>query len=110
MISFLEALRRIGKQDHGTYQATLESADVPANTPLQEVTVVLWGMGCPACARLVRTSVMALRGVIDAEVDCFTGIAHVTFNPEQTNRDAVVDAAARAGNRKEHRYIVLDVI
>ena len=110
MLSFLEALRRIGKQDHDTYQATLEPAEVPLDRTEQEVTIFLWGMGCPACARLVRSSVMTLRGIIDAEVDCFTGIAHVTFNPEQTNADAVVDAAARAGNRKEHRYIVLDVL
>ncbi len=110
MASFLEALLRIGKPDRRTYPAILELPNIPVDVTLQEVTIVLWGMGCPACARLVRNSVMALEGVIVAEVDCFTGIAHITFNPMQTSSDTLVDAAARAGNRKEHRYIVLDVI
>jgi copper chaperone CopZ len=110
MVSFLKALHRLGNLNWAAHQDYSNLPHIPFEGPTQEVTILLWGMGCPACARLVRSSAIALQGVIDAEVDCFTGIAHVTFNPEQTTADAVVDAAARAGNRKEHRYIVLDVI
>ncbi len=62
------------------------------------------GMGCPNCAARVRNSLLGLKGVTEADVDHFTGTAHVEFNPNLVTIPALFEAVARAGNDGRHRY------
>jgi len=62
------------------------------------------GMGCPNCAARVRNSLIALTGVVEADVDHTAGMAQVNFNPNLTNLAALVEAVARAGGDGRHEY------
>ncbi|MBI5567710.1 MAG: heavy-metal-associated domain-containing protein [Chloroflexi bacterium] len=62
------------------------------------------GLGCPNCAARVRNSLLALKGITEAEVDHLTGTADVEFNPSLVTIPALCEAVARAGNDGRHRY------
>jgi copper chaperone CopZ len=62
------------------------------------------GLGCPNCAARVRNSLLALKGVTEAEVDHFTGTADVEFNPSLVTIPTLCEAVAKAGNDGRHRY------
>jgi copper chaperone CopZ len=66
--------------------------------------LAVWGMGCPNCAARVRNSLLALKGVVDAEVDHTIGMAEVVFNPNLTAIPALIEAVARAGGDGRHEY------
>ena len=66
--------------------------------------LAVWGMGCPNCAARVRNSLLSLKGVVDAEVDHTIGMAEVVFNPSLTTVPALIEAVARAGGDRRHRY------
>jgi copper chaperone CopZ len=62
------------------------------------------GMGCRNCAARVRNNLLALNGVIEAEVDHLAGTADVEFNPNLVAVPALLAAVAQAGNDGRHRY------
>ena len=66
--------------------------------------LAVWGMGCPNCAARVRNSLLALHGVINAEVDHTIGMAEVVFNPSLTAIPALIEAVTRAGGDGRHEY------
>ncbi|MCC7210142.1 MAG: heavy-metal-associated domain-containing protein [Anaerolineae bacterium] len=68
------------------------------------VWLVVYGLRCPNCAARVRNSLLSVYGVVAAYVDHMAGTAKVTFNPELTTAQALVDAVAGAGNDGRHRY------
>lgn len=74
----------------------------------QQATAVILlgvqGMGCPNCAARVRNGLLTLTGVTEAEVDHITGTAHVEFNPDLVNIQALCEAVAGAGHDGRHRY------
>ncbi len=62
------------------------------------------GMGCPNCAARVRNSLLALTGVVEAQVLLETGVAEVTYNPSLTDIPALINAVAQAGGDGRHDY------
>ena len=62
------------------------------------------GMGCINCATRVRNSLLALDGVVSADVDWERGLALVDYVPAKTSVDAVLLAVAAAGNAGHHNY------
>ena len=74
---------------------------------LQEARIVgltVQGMGCVNCATRVRNSLLALDGVVSADVDWERGLALVDYVPAKTSVDAVLLAVAAAGNDGHHNY------
>ena len=49
------------------------------------------GMWCSSCASVVEDAVMALPGVLDAEVSYAAALARVTWDPAVTDRAAVIE-------------------
>lgn len=76
----------------------------------QNVALVIYGMGCPNCAMRVRNSLVALHGVVQTDVDHFTGLANITFNPTLLKVIDLVDAVGNAGNDGHHRYGVFSIL
>ena len=66
--------------------------------------LVVGGMGCPNCAARVRNSLLALTGVVEAQVMLETGTADITYNPDLTDVPALLDAVAQAGADGRHHY------
>ncbi len=64
----------------------------------------LQGMGRPNCAARVHSSLLALNGVIEAEVNDFNGTACVEFNPCLVTMAALCEAVAGADNDGRHWY------
>lgn len=62
------------------------------------------GMGCVNCGTRVRNSLLALNGVVSADVDWERGLALVDYVPAQTTIDALVNAVVAAGNDGRHNY------
>lgn len=74
---------------------------------ITSVSLAVWGMGCPNCAMRVRNGLIALRGVISAEVSHVSATADVLFNPKLLTIFDLADAIANAGNDGRHRYQVI---
>ena len=68
------------------------------------VGLTVRGMGCVNCATRVRNSLLALNGVVSADVDWERGLALVDYVPAKTSVDAVLLAVAAAGNDGHHSY------
>jgi len=68
--------------------------------------LTVWGMGCKNCAARVRNSLIALDGVVEADVDHTTGFAFVEYNLDLVGTPALIDAVAKAGDN-HHKYIAL---
>ncbi|HET7009450.1 MAG TPA: heavy-metal-associated domain-containing protein [Anaerolineales bacterium] len=62
------------------------------------------GMGCPNCVRRVRNGLLAVYGVISADIDLESGKAEVVFNPRLTGESALRQAVAAAGGDGRHEY------
>jgi copper chaperone CopZ len=71
------------------------------------ISLAVWGMGCPNCVIRVHNGLLALRGVIQADVSHVTATAEVVFNPTLLTLFDLVDAGANAGNDGRHRYQVV---
>ena len=69
-----------------------------------DTRLAIQGMGCPNCAARVRNSLVSLPGVTDAAVDHESGLAKVVFNPILVDRQALLEAVARAGRDGRHEY------
>lgn len=62
------------------------------------------GMGCVNCGMRVRNGLLALDGVVSADVDWERGLAFVDYVPAKTNVDLILSAVAAAGNDGYHNY------
>ncbi len=49
------------------------------------------GMWCSSCSTVVEDALMALPGVLDAEVSYAAALARITWDPAVTNREAVLE-------------------
>jgi copper chaperone CopZ len=74
---------------------------------LTSVDLAVWGMGCPNCAARVRNSLLALTGVVEADVDHTTGIVFVEYSPELVSMPSLLQAVAQAGNDGRHKYVAM---
>lgn len=80
---------------------------IVTNEEQQTTTLIMLGvqgMGCRNCATRVRNSLLALNGVIEAEVDHLTGTAAVEYNPQLVTVGSLCEAVACAGNDGRHQY------
>ncbi len=64
-----------------------------------ERTVILNvdNMSCPACAPIVKTSLMRIEGVVASDVSTETHTATVTFDDAKTGIAALIEATTDAG-------------
>ena len=62
------------------------------------------GMGCVNCGTRIRNSLLALDGVVSADVDWERGLALVDYVPTRTTVDTLVRAVAAAGGDGYHSY------
>jgi copper chaperone len=62
------------------------------------------GMGCPRCAMRVRNGLLALPGVLLAEVFLDKGLAAAAYDPAQVSPEDLVRAVDGAGNDGRHHY------
>lgn len=69
-----------------------------------ELVLRVWGMGCATCAMRVRNALIRRVGVIDAQVDHFTGRALVRYNPDMVAPGEFLQIVESAGNDGRHRY------
>ncbi len=68
------------------------------------VGLAVSGMGCVNCGARVRNGLLALDGVVSADVDWETGLALVDYVPSKTGVEAILNAVAAAGNDGQHNY------
>lgn len=62
------------------------------------------GMGCVNCGMRVRNGLLALEGVVSADVDWERGLAFVDYVPAKLTVDTLIRAVAAAGNDGRHNY------
>jgi copper chaperone CopZ len=72
---------------------------------LTTVSLTIWGMGCPNCANRVRNSLLALNGVVEAEVNHTTGFACVEYNQALVSESSLLQAVSQAGSDGRHNYL-----
>ncbi|MCX6078694.1 MAG: heavy metal-associated domain-containing protein [Chloroflexi bacterium] len=72
---------------------------------LTTVGLAVWGMGCPHCATRVRNGLLALTGVVEADVDHTTGFAFVEYSQDLVSMPDLLQAIAQAGGDNRHRYV-----
>lgn len=65
----------------------------------REITVLVEGMRCAACAWLIDRALRRLDGVRDVQPNAVTGRVVITWDPEQTLLSRVLAALARLGYR-----------
>ena len=78
--------------------------DEAALQTAQAAYLAVSGMGCPNCAARVHNSLVALDGVLLAEVQLEMQVAAVAYQPEKVSPDDLAAAVARAGNDGHHHY------
>ena len=71
---------------------------------LATINLTVWGMGCPNCAARVRNGLLALKGVVDADVDHITGAAIVEINSQMVAPADLINAVFQAGQASRHEY------
>lgn len=64
---------------------------------MNHITLAVTGMTCGGCVNSVHKVLTALPGVQDATVTLSPGQALITFNPDETDRAALVQAIIDAG-------------
>ena len=73
-------------------------------TDARIVGLAVLGMGCVNCGTRVRNGLLALDGVVSADVDWERGLAFVDYVPARTNVDSILGAVVAAGNDGHHNY------
>lgn len=69
--------------------------------------LAVWGLGCLNCANRVRNNLIAVTGVVEADVDHTTGFAFVEYNPDLVSVPSLLQAVAQAGNDGRHKYFAM---
>ncbi len=64
---------------------------------MEKVTFSVQGMACGGCSGSVRQALLALEGVIEAEVSHVDARANVTFDPARVTASRIVSAIQAAG-------------
>ena len=74
---------------------------------LTTASLAVWGMGCPNCAARVHNGLLALTGVVEAEVDHTTGFAFVEYSQDLVSIPDLLEAVAQAGDNSRHKYVAM---
>ncbi len=75
----------------------LSTAQAAPRIELKTITLSVENMTCTMCPITVRKSLDKIPGVIAASADYETRTAKVTFDPAQTDVEALTEATANAG-------------
>jgi Cu2+-exporting ATPase len=65
----------------------------------REITVLVEGIRCAACAWLIGRALAGMPGVVEAEPNAVTGRLHLVWDPARTPLSAVLDRLAKLGYR-----------
>ncbi|HRQ66338.1 MAG TPA: heavy metal translocating P-type ATPase metal-binding domain-containing protein [Xanthomonadaceae bacterium] len=65
----------------------------------REITVLVEGIRCAACAWLIGRALSDMRGVIEAEPNAVTGRLHLCWDPDATPLSRILDRLAHLGYR-----------
>lgn len=68
------------------------------------VRLVVWGMYCPGCGTRIHGRLVAVKGVLEVQVDHTIGMVEVAFNSDLTNISALINAVVRAGGDGRHTF------
>jgi copper chaperone CopZ len=91
-------------KDRTCYVAPIEtSVDSEALKRSVKTLFRIVGMGCPTCVTRVRNSLLSAPGVLRARIDLRSGLASVDYDPTRTEKEALLDAVAAAGDGR-HAY------
>lgn len=86
----------------------VESVEKPLDDHALEAATAVYlqvsGMGCERCAIRVRNGLLALDGVLLADVFLEHGVAAVALDRERVTAAQLVDAVVASGNDGRHRY------
>ena len=66
---------------------------------VREITVLVEGIRCAACAWLIGRALGDMAGVIEAEPNAVTGRLHLRWDPQATPLSRILDRLARLGYR-----------
>ena len=77
--------------------ATAPSRLAAALVNVETAKLKVEGMWCPSCSYIVRGVLMEVPGVLDAKVSMLTKTAVVTYDPTQTEGEALVAATTDYG-------------
>ncbi len=92
-------------EQHDCHVEPLEKpVDHEALSGAMAAQLAVWGMGCPRCAMRVRNSLLALDGVLIAEVHLNLCVAAVVYDPLRVTCDDLLRAVSAAGNDGRHHY------
>lgn len=72
--------------------------------PCALVQMDVRGMGCPACATRVRNALLAVPGVLDADVRLEAGLGSVLYDPIYTYSERLANVVFQAGRASHHDY------
>ncbi|NOX10013.1 MAG: mercury resistance system periplasmic binding protein MerP [Gammaproteobacteria bacterium] len=75
------------------------STVIPAQAGIHNKTVILDvpGMTCQFCPITIRKALEKVPGVIEAKASFDSKTATITFDPDKTNVEALINATANAG-------------
>ncbi|MCO6452635.1 MAG: heavy-metal-associated domain-containing protein [Caldilineales bacterium] len=93
------------EHDGDCHVEPLQKVIAPADLErAQAAFLAVWGMGCPNCALRVRNSLLALDGVLTADIMVEHGVARVLYDPTRVVPEIFSAAVAGAGNDGRHHY------
>lgn len=97
--------------DHNCHVEPIQKFVTPEEQETAEI-LTLWiaGMGCPSCATRVRNGLLALKGVVRAEVNHQGATAVLLYNPVLVNITDIADAVAESGSASNHHYQLMSVV
>jgi len=97
--------------DHNCHVEPIQKSATPQEQETAEI-LTLWiaGMGCPTCATRVRNGLLALKGVVRAEVNHLGATAVLLYNPKLVSIIDLADAVAESGTASNHHYQLTGVL
>jgi copper chaperone CopZ len=102
----LEAAFKEGAMDQNRQGEPMHMVAQPDDlSESRMVGLVVQGMRCISCETRVRDGLLALEGVVSADVDWETGLAFVDFIPAKTNVDTIRSVVSAAGNDEQYHYL-----
>jgi Zn2+/Cd2+-exporting ATPase len=73
------------------------AAAMTQTSPLKTQQMQVGGMDCPSCAIKIETSLQKIRGVAEASVSVATGRLNLSYDPQQTDEQAICDRLTALG-------------
>ena len=90
-------------------KSSAQHPSVPQSAPLsapqsgseKKVTFRVSGMHCASCAGIIEKSIKKLEGIAYVQVSFAAQKAQVTFNPQQSSEEAIIERIKKAGYRAD---------